>query len=125
MERLFEAGAVDVWLTPIVMKKNRLATKLSVLIDTAKKEKVSDIILKETSSIGVRFSLVGRQEAQRKVVKVKTPFGTVRVKVAYKEGEVINVAPEFEDVAAIAKKKKVPFKQVYQEAKEIATSLNS
>lgn len=118
MERLFEAGAVDVWLTPIVMKKNRLATKLSVLIDNAKKEKVSGIILKETSSIGVRFSVVGRQEAQRKVVKVKTPFGTVRVKVAYKEGEVINVAPEYEDVAAIAKKKKVPFKQVYQEAKD-------
>ena len=115
-ERLFEAGAADVWLTPVVMKKGRLATKLSVLISAEKKDEAAAIILKETSSIGLRFSQVDKIEAERKVVKVETDFGEVEVKLAYYEGELVNIAPEYEDCAALAKKKKVPLKKVYQQA---------
>ncbi len=116
MDRLFEIGAADVWLTPIVMKKNRLATKLSVLVGEEKKKEAGTIILSETSSIGLRYSYIDRLEAQRKTIKVKTSLGTVKVKLAYHDGELVNVAPEHEDCAKIARTKKVPLKKVYQEA---------
>ncbi|KKN32137.1 hypothetical protein LCGC14_0816820 [marine sediment metagenome] len=116
MDRLFDIGAADVWLTPIVMKKNRLATKLSVLVREEKKEEAGKIILSETSSIGLRYSYIDRLEAQRKTIKVKTSLGTVKVKLAYHDGELVNVAPEYEDCAKIARTKKVPLKKVYQEA---------
>lgn len=116
MEKLFKAGAVDVWLTPIVMKKNRLATKLSALIENTKKDEAAAVILTETSSIGLRISSVSRVEAERKIVKVKTEYGQVAVKLAYHEGRLVNVAPEYEDCARIAEKKKIPLKIVYQEA---------
>ncbi len=116
MDRLFGIGAADVWLTPIVMKKNRLATKLSVLVGEEKKEEAGKIILSETSSIGLRYSYIDRLEAQRKTIKVKTSLGTVKVKLAYHDGELVNVAPEYEDCAKIARTKKIPLKKVYQEA---------
>lgn len=122
MDKLFEAGAVDVWLTPIVMKKNRLATKISALIDNDKKDEAAAIILSETSSIGLRVSAVGRVEAERKVVKIKTEFGQVAVKLAYHQGKLVNIAPEYEDCAKIAQKKRVPIKKVYQETLKQAST---
>jgi uncharacterized protein (DUF111 family) len=116
MDKLFEAKAVDVWFTPIVMKKNRLATKISALVEKDKKDEAAAIILKETSSLGLRFSEVNRIEAERKVKTVKTSFGEIRVKFAYFEGELVNVAPEFECCKKIAEKKKIPLKKIYQEA---------
>jgi len=105
------------------MKKGRLATKLSVLISSEKKDEAVAVILKETSSIGLRFSQVDRIEADRKVVKVETNFGEVKVKLAYWQGELLNAAPEFESCKKIAQKKKVPLKTVYQEALNKASVL--
>ncbi len=104
-----------------MMKKGRPATKLSVLIDSTKKDEASDIVLKETSTIGLRFNYVDRIEAKRKTIKVKTSFGTVKVKLAFYNKELINIAPEHEDCAKIARAKKVPLKKIYQEALEKAS----
>jgi len=115
-EKLFETGALDVWLTPVVMKKGRLATKLSVLVPGEKKNEAAAVIFKETSSIGLRFSPVERIEAERKVVKVKTVYGEVAVKLAYYEGKLVNASPEYEDCKVIAEKKKIALKEVYRQA---------
>ncbi len=106
---------MDAWLTPIVMKKGRLATKLSAIVKSGKKDEIAGIILKETSSIGLRINSIDRIEAQRKVEKIKTVFGEINVKLAFKDGEIVNVAPELDDCKAIAEKRGIPLKKVCQE----------
>ena len=116
MEKLFAKGAVDVYLTPIQMKKNRPAIKLSVLYKNNEKE-IVDTIFKESSSIGVRFYKdIGRVCLDRKHKTVTTSWGKVKVKLAYRGGEVVNLAPEYEDCKRIAEKENVSLKMVYQEA---------
>lgn len=112
MERLFDAGALDVYLTPIQMKKNRPATLLSVICEPSLIEKLSDIIFEETTSIGVRIDARKRICLPREIVTVETEFGPIRVKVARKDGEIANVGPEYEDCRAAAAKHNVAFKRV-------------
>ena len=116
-DRLFEAGARDVWTTPIYMKKNRPGQMLSVLTGAAEKEKCAEIIFRETTSIGIRVRLVEeRLEADRHLAKVETRYGDVSCKGSAYGGHIINVAPEYEDCCRIAREKKVPLKLVQQEA---------
>lgn len=112
MERLFDAGALDVYLTPIQMKKNRPATLLSVICEPGLIEKLSDIIFEETTSIGVRIDTRKRICLPREIVAVETEFGPIRVKVARKDGEIANIGPEYEDCRAAATKHGVAFKRV-------------
>lgn len=116
-DKLFAAGAKDVWFTPIQMKKNRPAVMLSVLAEATDEEKLTDIILRETTTLGVRVhQLSHRHEARREMRTVETSHGAVRVKVKFVGDEVIGVMPEFEDCRAIAEAKGVTVREVQEEA---------
>lgn len=112
-ERLFAAGALDVWTTPIVMKKTRPAQMLSVLCRREAKEACTTVILSETTSIGLRVREVAeRIEAERETVHVTTSYGEVSCKLAYWNGALVNRKPEYEECCQLARKAGVPLKQV-------------
>ncbi|MBI5885897.1 MAG: nickel pincer cofactor biosynthesis protein LarC [Deltaproteobacteria bacterium] len=125
MDRLLEAGALDVYYTPIQMKKGRPAVLLTVITDEARKEDLLGITFAESTSIGVRVSSVERRCLERKIIKVKTAYGTVRVKVASKNGRTVNIQPEYEDCRAIAAKKGLPLKKVMDAAKAAASTADT
>lgn len=113
MQELFDAGAADVFFTPIIMKKSRPAVKLSVLVPEGKQESAARLLLSETSTFGVRFYEVERMVLDREPVFLKTPYGRVKVKVGKLNGAVTQFAPEYEECRKIAKKRKIPLKKVY------------
>ena len=116
-ERLFNAGALDVWTTPIYMKKNRPAQMLSVLTDAEHREACIKIIFEETTTIGLRVIEISRRvEAVRKMAKVETSFGEVQCKVSAYDGKIVSITPEYEDCRRLAEKNSVPLKAVWQEA---------
>lgn len=116
-ERLFAAGALDVWTTPVYMKKNRPAQMLSVLVDAQHREACTKIIFEETTTIGLRVIDVARRvEAVRKMAKVETRFGEVQCKVSAYDGKIVSITPEYEDCRRLAEKNSVPLKAVWQEA---------
>ena len=115
-ERLFAAGARDVFLTPVQMKKNRPGVLLSVVGEASLREKMTAIIFSETSTIGVRYYPVARAVLKREVVRVKTKYGAVKVKVVEQPDGARRGAPEYDDVRRIAALKKVPLKAVHDEA---------
>ena len=119
-ERLFAMGALDVWNTPIQMKKNRPGTLLSVLIPKSKEREASEVILRETTTLGIRTRLVDRHVADRKTVNIETKLGSLNVKLKLLEGKAINAAPEPNDVRRIALESGIPFQEVYQKASEEA-----
>ena len=125
-ERLFEIGARDVWFTPIQMKKNRPATMLSALVPVDLEDKAARLILRETSTLGVRVRPVSRYEADRKIVTVTTTLGQVSVKAKIMDGGVIAVTPEYEDCRTIALDKGMPLPDVLRivrrEAEEVLLS---
>ena len=116
MERLFSSGALDVYLTPIQMKKNRPATLLSVMCAPHDVDKMSGILFEETSTIGVRIDTRTRICLPRETISVDTKFGPIRVKVARSGGEPVNVQPEYEDCKAAAAKHAVSVKHVMSAA---------
>ncbi len=116
MEQLFSAGALDVFCTSIMMKKNRSAVKISVLVPPARQEAVSHILLAETSTFGIRFCEMDRIVLDRQSMEVPTPYGMVAVKVGSLDGQVKHFSPEYENCKKIAKKKKIPIKTVYDAA---------
>ncbi len=113
MEQLFSAGALDVFYTAVMMKKNRPAVKISVLVPPVKREAVSHILLTETSTFGIRFTEMDRIILDRQQMEVQTPYGKVAVKVGSMDGQVMHFSPEYEDCKQIARKKKIPVKTVY------------
>ena len=115
-ERLMAAGALDVYCTPIQMKKNRPGTLLSVLARPANEANLVDILFAESTTLGVRIREEHRRVLERRTVAVQTPWGEVRVKVAHVGGQVRNAAPEFEDCRRIAAEHQIPLKQVMQAA---------
>lgn len=116
MERLFSAGALDVYMTAIQMKKNRPATLLSVICDPADVPKMTDVIFDETTSIGVRVSRASRSCLDREIVEVETDYGRIRVKLAKRAGKIDNVQPEYDDCKAAALKHSVAVKTVQDAA---------
>lgn len=116
MEKLFKAGALDVFMTNIIMKKGRPAVKLSVLAKGCDADKLSGIILTETTTIGVRRYPVEREALDRKMVDVNIDSGTVRIKVALRDGNIANYAPEYDDVRRLASETGLPIKYIYNEA---------
>lgn len=115
-EQLFAAGAVDVWCTPIQMKKNRPATMLSALCPPDQAAAVTDALLLHTSSFGVRTQTLTRQCLEREHVTVETTYGAIRVKVGKRGGEVVTAAPEYADCVAAAEAAGVALKMVYAAA---------
>lgn len=122
MDKLFAAGALDVWLTPIIMKKGRPATKLSALFTEEYQAKIAGIILDETTSIGMRFYPVTRAMANRELMIVGLPWGDVKVKISSYQGKICNVAPEYEDCRKIAEESGLPLKVVQHLALKEAMS---
>ena len=116
MEQLFAAGALDVFYTPVMMKKSRPAVKISVLAPPVKREAVSHILLTETSTFGIRFSEMDRIILDRQSLEVQTPYGKVAVKVGSLAGQMMHFSPEYENCKQIARKKKIPVKTVYDAA---------
>lgn len=114
--RLFEAGALDAWMTPITMKKGRLAVMVSALADDAHRAQVLRTLLSESSSIGVRVAPVQRVRRPRRLVEVTTRFGPIAVKIADGDGLPRNVAPELEACRAAAQQHGVPLKEVFAAA---------
>ena len=112
MDRLFEAGALDVFYAPVQMKKNRPGTLVTVLSAPARREAVSGVLFAETTTIGVRYREVQRECLTREVRVVQTPVGPIRFKVASRDGRVFNAAPEFEDCARAAAEHHMPLKDV-------------
>jgi uncharacterized protein (TIGR00299 family) protein len=115
MEQLFNAGARDVFLSPIQMKKNRPATLLAVICEPAKRDALAKIILQETTTIGVRYHSIQRLILPRESRKIKTRFGEVTVKFATQPDGSKRAAPEYDDLKRIAAAKKTPIKLIYDE----------
>lgn len=114
-EAAFAAGAVDVWWTPILMKKGRPALLLAALASGPVRDAVAAAMLRETTTIGVRFDPVARRVLDREIRHVETRFGRLPVKVARLDGAVVNAAPEYEHCRAAARVAGVPLKQVFAE----------
>ncbi|GFP76070.1 nickel pincer cofactor biosynthesis protein LarC [Clostridium fungisolvens] len=114
-EKLFESGALDVFKTPIIMKKGRPAIKLSVLVNKKVEKKILEVIFKETTSIGVRKFDVEKIMLNREFSKVSTNYGEVTVKNSYYNGELVKSKPEYEDCKRLAKEKNVPISKIYNE----------
>jgi pyridinium-3,5-bisthiocarboxylic acid mononucleotide nickel chelatase len=112
MDILLAEGALDVFYTPIQMKKNRPGILLSVIAPPDARERLTATIFRETTTIGVRYREMARECLDREDVTVQTRLGAVRVKVARRDGRVLNAAPEFEDCARIAREHNVPVKEV-------------
>lgn len=123
MARLFAAGALDVFLTPIFMKKNRPATMLSVIARRADEAVLAKIILAETTTFGMRVQPIYRYEAARTFRKVMTEYGELQVKLKVVDGKVLQAAPEYEDCQAAAQAHGAPFLNVYQAALRAAAGL--
>jgi len=115
MDSLFKAGAVDVYFTPIQMKKNRPAVKLSVLVAEAKMDEIANILFSETSTFGLRYFPVDRMILEREIRKIKTPYGEMKVKIGRMDGKVIQISPEYEDCKKISHREKIPIKKIYEE----------
>ncbi|MGO4545534.1 nickel pincer cofactor biosynthesis protein LarC [Paenibacillus sp. 2TAB23] len=115
MERLFEAGALDVYHTPVYMKKNRPGVLITVLCHPASSARCEETMLAETSTFGVRRSEWKRRALARQWVQVETPFGPVRVKQALEGEKIIRQSPEYEDAAQAARSFGVPLETVYRE----------
>jgi uncharacterized protein (TIGR00299 family) protein len=115
-DKLLAAGALDVWLTPMQMKKGRPAVVLAVLAPASAQRVVADIVMRETTTLGMRVHPVHRFEADRQMQSVNTPFGVVQVKVKSWGGQVLGAMPEFEDCQRLALAKNVPLKLVYESA---------
>ncbi len=115
-ERLLAAGALDVFITPVQMKKNRPGMNLTVIAEHGRRPELGGILFAETTTLGVRIHEVERQVLERKIVKVKTRFGMIEVKLGLSGNKVLNVAPEFEDCRRIAASKRVSLKQVQHAA---------
>ena len=116
MEKALALGALDVFHTPIQMKKNRPGVLLSLLCPEAEADKFSELILRETTAFGVRRQLAERRKLQREFVTVATPHGEVTVKLGKLDGRLLQAAPEFESCKRVADQAGVPLKQVYEAA---------
>src|SRR5207248_3713908 len=112
VDRLFEAGALDVFLTPVVMKRSRPGTVLTALCAPDRVGDLSRVLFEESSTIGVRWSEWRRAVLPREMVTLTTTYGPIPFKVSRLEGRVVTVTPEFADVARIAREKSMPVREV-------------
>jgi pyridinium-3,5-bisthiocarboxylic acid mononucleotide nickel chelatase len=126
MDKLFSAGALDVNYTPIQMKKNRPAIMLTIICRVEEGYALSELLLRESSTLGVRISQVQRIKAQRVFERVETPFGPISMKVKRLGNRIISATPEYEDCQRIALEKGIPLEDVYEIARHmIKTTLST
>jgi pyridinium-3,5-bisthiocarboxylic acid mononucleotide nickel chelatase len=125
LERLLEAGALDVSFIPVQMKKNRPGTILHVLAQPTSVNDLLAIIFTESTTIGARTYEVTKRMLQRETHTVETSVGPIRVKVARLGNQVVNVAPEYEDCHELARRRGLPLKEVYALARAGFSRLNT
>lgn len=118
MDRLFAAGALDVYYAPIQMKKNRPATQVSVIAPSSRRADLERVLLTETTTFGVRCLAITRTKSERRVETVATPYGPVRRKRKEWQGALLDAVPEYDDCARLARAHDVPFRTVYEAARQ-------
>ena len=116
MQRLLDAGALDVWFTPIQMKKQRPAVMLSVLCEDEKVAALADLLFEGTTAFGLRVEKVVRLKLSRRIETVRTEFGEVTVKIGSRGEQVLQVAPEYESCRALAERSGASLKLIYEQA---------
>jgi uncharacterized protein (TIGR00299 family) protein len=112
MDRLYAAGALEVFYTAVQMKKNRPGTLLTVVAPPERRDALTGIVFRETTTIGLRYQELARACLEREIVVVETPVGPVRFKIARRGADVLNASPEFDDCARLATERLLPVKQV-------------
>lgn len=116
LQMALEAGALDVWATPVTMKKGRPGLVVGALVEGARRDAVAFALLAETTTLGVRAIPVERVELERTFVRVETEYGAVRVKVGMLGGTVIGAHPEYEDCLERAKEHGIAVKEIMSAA---------
>ena len=119
MDRLFENGALDVYVTPILMKKTRPAHKLSILGPLDRERELADTLFTESTTLGVRRTEIERIVLERETMEIETPWGPVRIKIARRGDERVGASPEYEDLKRVAKAAGLPIKEVHRQALEL------
>jgi uncharacterized protein (TIGR00299 family) protein len=117
LERLLEAGALDAWLTPVIMKRSRPGVVLTALCEPERVADLSRLLFEESSTIGVRWTAYQRSRLEREMVRLGTAYGPVTFKVSRLEGRVVTVTPEFEEVRRIARAQGLPVREVLEQAR--------
>ncbi len=116
MGRLFAAGALDVWFTPIQMKKSRPGVMLSILCDETAIEPMADIVFSETTAFGLRVEKIIRLKLDREFQQIQTPYGEITIKLGLRAGKIIQRSPEFESCRQAAERTGVPVRTVFAAA---------
>jgi pyridinium-3,5-bisthiocarboxylic acid mononucleotide nickel chelatase len=117
LERLLDAGALDVFLTPVIMKRSRPGVVLTALCEPRRVADLSRVLFEESSTIGVRWTVYQRERLDREIVRLTTAYGPIAFKVSRLEGRVITVTPEFEEVRRLARDKGLPVREVLEQAR--------
>ena len=123
MERLLEAGALDVFLTPVIMKRSRPGVVLTALAERSRVADLSTVLFEESSTIGVRWTEYQRTRLEREMITLSTAYGPVSFKVSRLGGRIVTVTPEFSEVTRIAKEKGLPVREVLDQARTDARRL--
>ena len=123
MERLLEAGALDVFLTPVIMKRSRPGIVLTALAEPSRVGELSTILFEESTTIGVRWTESQRTRLERELVTLRTAYGPVSFKISRLGGKIVTVTPEFSEVTRIAKEKGLPVREVLDQARTDARRL--
>lgn len=121
-ERLYQAGALDVWSTPVMMKKNRHGTQLSVLAPISRQSGIESVIVENTTTLGIRAIPIERTKAAREMDAVTTRWGDIQIKSRIWNGRIIDISPEYDDCLAVAREHDVPVRRVWNEAYRIGES---
>lgn len=111
MDKLYEAGALEVFYSAVQMKKNRPGTLMTIVSKPGDRDRMTELVFRESTTIGVRHQELSRECLEREMVTVGTPLGPVRFKVAYRDGRVLNAQPEFEDLATLSAERGIPIKE--------------
>jgi uncharacterized protein (TIGR00299 family) protein len=123
MERLLAMGVLEAFVTPILMKKTRPGHLLTVICSSAKLPSVVGFLLRETTTLGLRWHEEEREKTDREIQSHQTKYGKIRFKLARWEGKIVNLSPEYEDCKKLALEKNVPLKKVFEEAKRVRITL--
>ncbi|MFC4971789.1 nickel insertion protein [Paenibacillus sp. GCM10023248] len=117
MDKLFDTGANDVYVVPIIMKRGRPGIMLNVLVEEERLSAIEDVIFSETTTLGIRYMHASCHRLAREFEKVQTPWGSLSVKVGYHQGKLVQYAPEFKECEQVALAHGVPLKTVYEEVR--------